>query len=83
MTAVRARVTESGRLSIPSEIRKAAGLEKGGDVIVSLEGAEIRIRPVDEVVQRAQQLSRKLLKGRRGASVDAFFARRKAEAAHE
>jgi len=83
MSSIRAKVSESGRLSIPSEIRKAVGLDRGGDVVVSLEGAEIRIRTVDEVVQRAQQLSQKLLKGRRGASVDAFLARRKADAAHE
>ena len=48
MTGVRARVSESGRISLPAEFRKAVGLERGGDLVVELEGREIRIRPLDE-----------------------------------
>jgi len=83
MTAVRAKVSDSGRLSIPSEFRKAVGLEKGGDVVVELDGREIRIRTVDEVVARAQELTRHLLAGRKDTSVDAFIAERRRQAREE
>jgi AbrB family looped-hinge helix DNA binding protein len=83
MNAIRGRVTESGRVSLPAEIRKAVGLDHGGDVVFELDGKEIRIRTVDEVVDQAQALTRHLLKSRSGASVDDFLAERRREAAHD
>jgi bifunctional DNA-binding transcriptional regulator/antitoxin component of YhaV-PrlF toxin-antitoxin module len=73
---VRCRVSKSGRLSIPAEIRKAVGLERGA-VVVELDGRDIRVRTVDEVVAQAQALSKKLLAGKENVSVDAFLARRR------
>jgi AbrB family looped-hinge helix DNA binding protein len=83
MTAVRGRVSESGRLSIPAKFRRAVGLEHGGDVVVELDGREVRIRTVDAVVERAQTLTRQLIGGKPGASVDAFLAERHREAERE
>jgi len=83
MTAARGRVSESGRLSIPAEFRKAVGLERGGDVVVELDGREIRIRTVGEVLAQAQALTRRLIGGKPKASVDAFLFERRREAAHE
>ncbi|WP_395677786.1 AbrB/MazE/SpoVT family DNA-binding domain-containing protein [Inquilinus sp.] len=84
MTVVRAKVSESGRLSIPAELRRAIGLEHGGDVIVDLDGREIRIRTVAEAVAQAQALSRRLLGDRVAeASVDNFLAERRREAERE
>jgi AbrB family looped-hinge helix DNA binding protein len=80
MTSVRAKVTDSGRLSLPAEFRKAVGLERGGDVVVELAGREIRIRTVDEVVARAQALTHELLGGKAEASLSAFLAERRREA---
>ena len=77
MNSVRGRVSESGRLSLPAEFRKAMGLERGGDVVVELEDREIRIRTVDEVVARAQALARELIGGKPGADVDSFLAERR------
>jgi AbrB family looped-hinge helix DNA binding protein len=77
MTSVRAKVTDSGRLSPPAELRKTVGLEGGSDVIVELAGQEIRIRTMDEVVARAQALTRELLGGRPGTTVDDFLAERR------
>ena len=64
MTAVRGRISKSGRLSIPAAFRKAVGLEQGGDVVVELDGHEIRIRSVDEVITHAQALTRRLIGGK-------------------
>ncbi len=83
MNAVRARVSESGRISLPAEFRKAVGLDHGGDVEVELDGREIRIRTLDEVVAHAQALTHRLLRGKRDASVDAFLAERRREAERE
>jgi AbrB family looped-hinge helix DNA binding protein len=83
MTAVHGRVSESGRLSIPAEFRRAVGLEHGGDVVVELDGREIRIRTVNEVIARAQALTQRLIGGKPEASVDAFLSQRRREAADE
>jgi AbrB family looped-hinge helix DNA binding protein len=74
---MRGHVSASGRISLPAEFRKAVGLEQGGDVVVELDGQEIRIRTIREIVARAQALSRKLLAGKANCSVDDFLAERK------
>jgi AbrB family looped-hinge helix DNA binding protein len=84
MNPMKAKVSESGRLSIPAELRRAIGLEHGGDVVVDLDGQNIRIRTVAEAVAQAQALSRQLLGDRLAdASVDNFLAERRQEAERE
>jgi bifunctional DNA-binding transcriptional regulator/antitoxin component of YhaV-PrlF toxin-antitoxin module len=83
MTAVRARVSGSGRLSIPAAFRKAIGLDHGGNVVVELVGREIRIRTLDEVVAQAQSLTRRLLGDRPEATVEAFLTERRRAAERE
>jgi AbrB family looped-hinge helix DNA binding protein len=83
MNPIRVRLSESGRLSIPAAFRKAVGLEGGGDVVIELEGKEMRIRTVDEAVSQAQALAKRLLTGRPKASVDDFIAERRREAKKE
>jgi bifunctional DNA-binding transcriptional regulator/antitoxin component of YhaV-PrlF toxin-antitoxin module len=83
MAGIRAKVTQTGRLSFPAELRKAVGLEHGGNVVVELAGNELRIRTVDEVVARAQDLTRQLLSGHATATVDGFLAERRREAQGE
>ncbi len=83
MNGVRARVSEPGRISLPAEFRKAVGLERGGDVVVELEGREIRIRTLDEVVAHAQALTHRALRGKPDATVDTFLAERRREAEGE
>jgi AbrB family looped-hinge helix DNA binding protein len=77
MKYARGRVSESGRLSLPAEFRKAVGLARGGNVVIELDEGEIRIRTVHETVARAQELSRRLLAGKPNVSVDDFLAQRK------
>jgi AbrB family looped-hinge helix DNA binding protein len=83
MNAVRAQVSKSGRISLPAAFRKAVGLDRGGAVMVELAEHEIRIRSLDEVVSRAQALTRRLLGGAPDASVDAFLANRRRGAERE
>ena len=79
----RAKVSAAGQLTIPLELRRAIGLADGGDVLLELDGRDIRIRTVAEVVAQAQALSRQLLGDRAGASVDDFLKERRSEAERE
>ena len=74
--STRGRVSPSGQIKLPDDIRKAVGLERGGDVVVEIEGREIRIRTIADVVARAQELSRRLLRDQPRSSVDDFLAER-------
>ena len=77
---MKARVMPDGRLSLPAELRKRHGLAQGGEVIVVDAGDAIVLRTLDQVVARAQALSRKLVEGRAGATVDDFLSDRAREA---
>jgi AbrB family looped-hinge helix DNA binding protein len=83
MNSYRAKISESGRLSIPSKIRKEMGLAGGGDVVLELDGNELRLRTVDAAVARAQEITRRVLAGNPKASVDDFLAERRREARRE
>ncbi len=72
-----------GRVSLPAELRKKHGLAHGGDVIIEDAGDAIVLRTLDQVVARAQALSRKLVAGSAGATVDDFLTDRACEAAAE
>lgn len=83
MIAIRAKISDSGRLSLPAAFRRAIGIERGGDVVVELDGREIRVRTVNEAIDNAQALTRKLLGNRRGSSVDAFLTDKRRAAKRE
>jgi AbrB family looped-hinge helix DNA binding protein len=80
---MKAKVMPDGRVSLPADLRKKYGLAHGGEVIVEDIGDGIVLRTLDQVVARAQALSRKLLAGKGGASVDDFLADRAREAEAE
>jgi AbrB family looped-hinge helix DNA binding protein len=73
---MKARVMPDGRMSLPADLRKRHGLANGGDVIVEDTGDAIVLRTLDQVVARAQAMSRRLVGDRDGASVDDFLAER-------
>jgi AbrB family looped-hinge helix DNA binding protein len=81
MVAFRTRVNEQGRLVIPSELRAAAGIKPGSEVVLEACDGEVRIRNVDAAVTRVQEKYRRLARGRK--IVDEFLAERRAEAARE
>ncbi len=80
---MKARVMADGRVSLPVQLRKKHGLVHGGELIVEDAGDAIILRTVDQVVARAQALSRKLVAGKMGASVEDFLADRVREAKAE
>ncbi|MBS0639154.1 MAG: AbrB/MazE/SpoVT family DNA-binding domain-containing protein [Proteobacteria bacterium] len=79
----KAKVTPEGRVSLPADIRRRHGLARGGEVLVEDTGDAIVLRTLDQVVARAQEISRRLTAGRPEASVDDFLAERRREAEAE
>jgi len=56
--SLRGHVSETGRLSLPVELRRAVGLEKGGPVRIDLVDGAIRIRTMREIRDRIRALAR-------------------------
>ena len=80
---MRAKVMPDGRMSLPADLRKRHGLGNGGEVIVEDVGDAIVLRTLDQVVARAQDMSRRLIGGQVGACVEDFLADRACEAERE
>lgn len=80
--ATMVRVAENGRLSLPSKYRRMVGLEDGGVVVVRVEDGEIRIRPVQAVVEELQEVARRYFAGS-GETVERFLTDRREEALRE
>lgn len=56
MGAARARLDGNGRLVIPAAMRRALGLGAGDEVVVVLDGEELRISTVAHAVAQAQAM---------------------------
>jgi bifunctional DNA-binding transcriptional regulator/antitoxin component of YhaV-PrlF toxin-antitoxin module len=72
------RVSPTGRLNLPAELRRAVGLETGGPVRIEVVDGLIQIRTIDQVKDRVRALARESGLAAR-ASVDDFLSWR----AHE
>jgi bifunctional DNA-binding transcriptional regulator/antitoxin component of YhaV-PrlF toxin-antitoxin module len=56
--AARVHVSENGRLSLPVAMRRAAGLEKGGTVSVTMDEDGIHIESHRQFIKRIQKMAR-------------------------
>jgi bifunctional DNA-binding transcriptional regulator/antitoxin component of YhaV-PrlF toxin-antitoxin module len=74
------KVSETGHLDLPADLRKSLGIEHGGPVSVWMENGELRMRAVADVLGELQEEGSKILAG---DSVDRFIADRRREAARE
>lgn len=79
---LRGRVSETGRLSLPAEVRRAVGLEKGGAVRIEVVDGVIRIKTMKDVKDRIRALARTSGLADK-ASVADFLALRAEERASE
>lgn len=82
MTPMRVKVSETGRLSLPVEVRRALGIERGGTLLLETVEGEIRLTTLKERVRRVQALARELLQGQDVSSEEIIEERRR-EAARE
>jgi bifunctional DNA-binding transcriptional regulator/antitoxin component of YhaV-PrlF toxin-antitoxin module len=69
-------------LVIPAEYRKALDLSVGEDIVIRMEGDEIRVYSLQQAVKRAQQFAHKYMKGK-GSLVDELIAERRRDAKRE
>ena len=53
----RGRVSETGRLSLPADLRRAVGLEKGGLVRIEVIDGAIRIKTMKDVKDKVRALA--------------------------
>ena len=76
------RVNENGRVVIPASFRKRLGIRVGDEVVLRIEGDELRIATLQRNLERAQWLVRKRV--RPGTSlVDELIAERREAAGRE
>jgi AbrB family looped-hinge helix DNA binding protein len=80
--AVVTKVSELGKMNIPVQIRRQAGLERGGPVMMTVIEGEIRLRPVRTVLTSLQRNADSVFAGS-GETVDGFLAERRTEAARD
>lgn len=83
MTAITAKMSDTGRVTVPLDVRAALGLERGGQVVLEVVDGELRLRSVAAAMDRARALTLGLTAGKRGVSVDDFLADRRREAERE
>jgi len=81
--AARTRMNGQGRIVIPAECRKMAGLKPGDDLLIEAVGdGELRLRTREQAIRKAQAIVAPYLpKGR--DLVQEFIDDRRAEAARD
>jgi AbrB family looped-hinge helix DNA binding protein len=77
-------VATNGRVSLPIEVRRKLGIERGGDLLLDGDGEAgvVTLMTAEAAVRRVQRLARELL-GDDLPTVDEFLAERREEAARE
>jgi AbrB family looped-hinge helix DNA binding protein len=79
---IKTRLGSDGRIVLPAVVRRALGLRPGDQLIVDVEGREIRLVTVAEAARRAQELVRRYVDP--GESLaESLVAERRRESADE
>ncbi len=78
MLQVKTKLGEGGRIVIPAEYRQALGLQVGDEVILRLEGKELRIFTLNQAIRRAQELVSRYIPRERSLA-DELIAERRSE----
>lgn len=76
------RVTAGGRVVIPAELRRALGVQEGDELLVRLEGQELRLYTRAEAIRQAQARLRQHIPAGRSLSEE-LVTERRVEAARE
>lgn len=76
------RITSGGRIVIPAELRRALGVQEGDELLIRIEGQELRIYTPAEAIRQAQERLRRHIPAGRSLS-DELILERRAETARE
>lgn len=82
MNEYRTKVNENGRLVIPAVFRKALDIKAGDEVIVRMEGDELRIFNVRHALKRARKVIKRYIKTDTNLT-QSLINHRRAEASRE
>jgi AbrB family looped-hinge helix DNA binding protein len=76
MKSMAVRVSESGRMNLPSEVRKALGLKGPGHVILTMDDDILTVRSMAQALEHVRALARPYAPRDRLASEDLIAERR-------
>jgi AbrB family looped-hinge helix DNA binding protein len=79
MLETRVKINHNGRVVIPASIREALGIKAGDDLVMRMEGDELRITSQRQRILKAQRLIRHHVEASRSLS-DELIADRREEA---
>ena len=82
MKPKRVTIGPGGRMTIPTAFRKSLGVGTGDQVVMDLKDGDLRVRSLDAVVERAQELVRRYVPDD-VSLVDELIEDRRAEAERE
>lgn len=82
MDETRVKMTGGGRIVIPSNFRRAMGIQEGDDLILRMENGELRLLTVKQSVEQAQQIFRQYVPKNKSL-VNELIAERRNEAKYE
>jgi AbrB family looped-hinge helix DNA binding protein len=82
MRSVTVKVSETGRLNLPAEIRRTLGLKGRGHVVLTIEDGEVRMRTMGQTLQRIRDLARPFAPTR-GLASEQLIGERREEARRE
>jgi AbrB family looped-hinge helix DNA binding protein len=80
--SVAVKVSASGRINLPSEVRKALGLRGPGHVVITMEDDQVRLRTMAQALEHVRALARPYAPKGHLASEE-LIAERRAEARRE
>lgn len=76
MAGITTRLGPSGRIVIPAEYRKALGVQVGDEIVLRLEGDELRVTGRTHAIRRAQWTIRRHVGAGRLLSEELIASRR-------
>jgi len=79
MAAQLSRISDGGQITLPLDIRASLGLERGGPVTLEIVDGDLRVRKAPHSMDHARALTREIVAGHPGVSVDDFLADRRRE----
>ena len=82
MSTVCVKVGTNGRLVVPTRLRKETGITDGKVVLLESVNGELRVRPMEKVIQSAQERLKPFLDGKKSMAED-LIADRRVEADRE
>lgn len=82
MRSMAVKVSASGRINLPAEVRRNLGLKGPGHVIMTLEEDGVRLNTMKRALERVRELARPFAPKGRLASEE-LIAERRAEAQRE